>query len=105
MADVLVSPRIGGGNLPLKVFDYLAVGRPIIATDIPTHRMLLDEERAMLVAPEASALARGITAVLHDPERARRLGDAARAYAERHLGWMSFVQAVSQIYRAVGTNV
>ena len=42
MADVLVSPRSHGGNLPLKVFDYLAAGRPIVATDIPTHRAVLN---------------------------------------------------------------
>lgn len=105
MADVLVSPRITGANLPLKVFDYLAVGRPIIATDIPTHRALLDEERALLVAPDARSLARGIAAVLHDPARGRRLGDAARAYAEQHLGWTSFVRVVDEIYGAVGSRV
>src|SRR5690606_2486988 len=34
MADVLVSPRIYGDNLPLKVIEYLASERPIVATDI-----------------------------------------------------------------------
>ena len=85
MADVLVSPRAYGGNLPLKVFDYLAAGRPIVATDIPTHRTVLAEDRAVLVAPRTEALAEGILSVLGDPERARRLGTAARRYARRAL--------------------
>ena len=37
--------RAYGGNLPLKIFDYLAASRPIVATDIPTHRTVLSEER------------------------------------------------------------
>ena len=101
MADVLVSPRAYGGNLPLKVFDYLAAGRPIVATDIPTHRTVLAEDRAVLVAPRTEALAEGILSVLGDPERARCLGVAARRYAQTHLGWSRFVDSVETLYAEV----
>ena len=101
MADVLVSPRSHGGNLPLKVFDYLAAGRPIVATDIPTHRTVLNEQRAVLVPPHTRGLADGILSLLGDPERAARLGHAARAYAEEHLGWNSFVASLGQLYEEV----
>jgi glycosyltransferase involved in cell wall biosynthesis len=101
MADVLVSPRSNGGNLPLKVFDYLAAGRPIVATDIPTHRTVLNEQRAVLVPPHASGLAEGILSVLRDPEHAVRLGRAARTYAEERLGWNSFVASLGNLYEEV----
>jgi glycosyltransferase involved in cell wall biosynthesis len=101
LADVLVSPRAYGGNLPLKVFDYLAAGRPIVATDIPTHRTVLTDDRAVLVAPRTDALAEGILSVLGDPERAQRLGAAARRYAQTHLGWSRFVDSVESLYAEV----
>jgi glycosyltransferase involved in cell wall biosynthesis len=101
MADVLVSPRAYGGNLPLKIFDYLAAGRPIVATDIPTHRTVLTEDRAVLVAPRTDALAAGILALLQDELRAARLSRAARAYADEHLGWEPFVDSVAVIYDEV----
>jgi glycosyltransferase involved in cell wall biosynthesis len=101
LADVLVSARAYGGNLPLKIFDYLAASRPIVATDIPTHRTVLSEERAVLVAPRTDALAEGILGVLADPERARQLAAAGRQYAKTHLGWGRFVQAVSELYDEV----
>jgi glycosyltransferase involved in cell wall biosynthesis len=101
LADVLVSPRAYGGNLPLKVFDYLAAGRPIVATDIPTHRTVLAEDRAVLVAPETDALAQGILSVLADPARAERLGRAARRYARMHFGWSHFVGSVEAHYAEV----
>ncbi|MFL5495898.1 MAG: glycosyltransferase family 4 protein [Gemmatimonadales bacterium] len=101
MADVLVSPRAYGGNLPLKIFDYLAAGRPIVATDIPTHRTVLAEDRAVLVAPETEAIAQGILAVLGDRLRAQRLAGAARSYAQTHLGWNRFVDSVEALYAEV----
>jgi glycosyltransferase involved in cell wall biosynthesis len=101
MADVLVSPRAYGGNLPLKIFDYLAAGRPIVATDIPTHRTVLSEDRAVLVAPGTEAIAQGILAVLGDRLRAQRLAAAAKSYAQTHLGWNRFVDSVEALYAEV----
>jgi glycosyltransferase involved in cell wall biosynthesis len=101
LADVLVSPRAYGGNLPLKVFDYLAAGRPIVATDIPTHRTVLSDERAVLVAPGTDAIAGGILTVLGDPARAARLAAAARHYSQTHLGWSRFVESVETLYAEV----
>lgn len=98
MADVLVSPRAFGGNLPLKIFDYLAAGRPIVATDITTHRAVLTDQLAVLVQPRAAAIADGIVSLLLDATRRRALGVAARRYAVEHLGWNRFVQSVAEIY-------
>lgn len=102
LADVLVSPRAHGGNLPLKIFDYLAAGRPIVATDTPTHRTVLDETRAALVPQTAGEIARAVTTLLRDPDRAARLADAASDYVESFLGWKTFVQWVDDLYAQVG---
>jgi len=101
MATVVVSARTAGGNLPLKIFDYLAAGRPIVATDIAAHRAVLSAERAVLVAPEPVAVAAAIASLLADPERAARLGDRARAYAASTLGWPAFVTSVRELYGEV----
>lgn len=101
MADLLVSPRVYGDNLPLKVFDYLAAGRPIVATDLPSHRALLDESRAILVEPCAGGLAQGIISLLSDRRRAARLAIAAQAYAGSNLGWNRFHGAVRAVYEEV----
>jgi glycosyltransferase involved in cell wall biosynthesis len=98
MANVLVSPRSYGANLPLKVFDYLAAGRPIVATDVPAHRAVLDDTLARLTAPSSDALAGGIVELLRHPSRGAALAESGRAYAARHFGWQRFVQAVSAIY-------
>ena len=50
IADVLVSPRAYGDNIPLKIFDYVLSGKPIVATDIRAHRSILNDRTAQLVA-------------------------------------------------------
>lgn len=101
LADVVVSPRAHGDNLPLKIFDYLAAGKPIVATDIPAHRAALDESRALLIRAWSPDIAQAIVRLLREPELAARLGAAGRAHAEERFGWFTFVRSVGELYREV----
>ncbi len=104
LANVLVSPREHVQNLPLKIFDYLAAGRPIVAIDSPTTRTVLNDDRAVMVDPSSNDLGEAITLLLQDPERAKRLGEAARAYAEQNFGWNTFVDFISEVQVRVLRN-
>jgi glycosyltransferase involved in cell wall biosynthesis len=105
MADVLVSPREIGANVPLKIFDYLAAGKAIVASDIPAHSRVIDKRCAVLAPPTPEGLAAAIVGLLKDPSRAGDLGDAARSYADTTLGWYQFVQRIRGIYDPIGALV
>jgi glycosyltransferase involved in cell wall biosynthesis len=83
-ADVLLMPhaaRAASRYLsPLKLFEYLAAGRAIVASDLPaTREILTHEANALLVAPDdAPALAQAIARLAGDPVLRTRLGAAAR---------------------------
>lgn len=69
-ADVLVLPNSGLLTIskhytsPLKLFEYMAAKRPIIASDLPSLREVLNEKNAILVEPDnPHALAKAINAV------------------------------------------
>jgi glycosyltransferase involved in cell wall biosynthesis len=101
MADVLVSSRSYGENVPLKIFDYMASGKPIVATDIKAHRALLDADCAVLVDVSVQGLAAGISRALDDPGWAARLGERARQHSGRGAGGESFEQLVASVYGRV----
>ncbi len=89
-ADILVLPNPATAvsvryTSPLKLFEYLAMGRPIVASDLPAFReVLTDRQNAVLFEPgSAAALARAIRNVLDDAcpggrDRARRGRNGAR---------------------------
>lgn len=59
-ADFLLSPRLHGENVPLKLYTYMAAGKPLVATSIPSHTQILDESIAFMGEPTAA----GFTAAL-----------------------------------------
>src|SRR5262249_43686333 len=48
LADVVTSPRSHGDNTPFKIYTYLAAGKPLVATRLPTHTQLLHAPLARL---------------------------------------------------------
>jgi glycosyltransferase involved in cell wall biosynthesis len=91
-ADVLVLPNRATSvsanyTSPLKLFEYLAAGRPIVASDLPALREILrDRENAWLVPPDdPGALAAALDALARDKALAVRLAkgafDSAGAYS------------------------
>ncbi len=83
-ADALVLPnsaknRIGAKDTsPLKLFEYMAAGRPIVASDVPAIREILDGTTAELVKPDNSAaLALGIAAALQRTELSAKRAERA----------------------------
>jgi glycosyltransferase involved in cell wall biosynthesis len=98
LADILVSPRAYGDNVPLKIFDYMLSGTPIVATDIRGHRSLLSEETAVLVASTSEAIATAIVRLLKDPTFGARISRQALQVAGRSHDGKSFAEKVKALY-------
>jgi glycosyltransferase involved in cell wall biosynthesis len=83
LAHVLVSPRLHGTNTPLKIYEQLASGKPLVATRIWSHTQVLDERVCYLVDPSPESLANGIVEALDDLGRTSERVTSARALYER----------------------
>ena len=86
--------------LPLKLYQYLAAGRPIVAPDLPDIREVLDGDNALLVAPDR--LEDGVMALrrlLAGPDLSAKLAKAALQTAKRYT-WVSRGQRLLAILEA-----
>lgn len=92
--DVLLSPHVWKGDgtffgSPTKLFEYMALGRPIVASRLEQiGEILVDEVTAMLTEPgNPKSLAAGVARVLELPDRGAAIGLEARRQALAEHTW------------------
>ncbi|HWQ13422.1 MAG TPA: glycosyltransferase family 4 protein [Roseiflexaceae bacterium] len=100
--DVLAAPLAPSernrrtGVSPLKVFEYLALGRPVLASGLPDLEFIERERLGALFTPgDAADLARQLAALLDLPPAKRTaIGAHARAAAEERYSWERIMEGV-----------
>lgn len=97
-ADILVSPRTKGRNTPMKVYSYLHSGKPLLATDMPTHTQILDNKVAMLAAPSPQAYAEKMVELLADQNLRTTLGKAGEQLIEDQYSYNAFRKKLNQLF-------
>lgn len=86
---------------PMKVFEYLAAGRAILASDLPVLREVLNEGNAQLLPPEEfDAWEEALRRMRKYPDRRARLGEAARQDARRY----SWTERAKRALAGLGTR-
>jgi glycosyltransferase involved in cell wall biosynthesis len=90
--DVLVAPYPRMDNFyfsSLKIFEYMAAGKAIIASNIGQISAVLTHEKTALLVPpgDPMALRRALERLKDDPDLRRRLGDRARIEARTRHTW------------------
>jgi glycosyltransferase involved in cell wall biosynthesis len=97
--DVALQPRVVAYASPLKLFEYMAAGRAIVAPDQPNIREVLEDGETALLFDERKpgALWRAIIRLAADPGLRRRLGTAARdAVTARDLTWDANARRITE---------
>ncbi|RJQ31207.1 glycosyltransferase family 1 protein [Candidatus Parcubacteria bacterium] len=99
-ADAAVLPNSAQNDIskfytsPMKLFEYMAAKIPIVASDLPSVREILNENNSLLVKPDnPMALAAGIRTVLNDELLAQRFSDAAYCQVKSYT-WRKRVQSI-----------
>jgi len=90
-ADVLVLPNTARKNIskyytsPMKLFEYMASKRPIVATDIPSIREILNKTNAFIVSPDdPEAMAKGIIEAVQNDTKNKKIIQEAYSDVEFH---------------------
>jgi len=106
-ADICLAPlglndrNVTQGACPIKVLEYMASSRPLIASNMPIVRELLREDvDALLFSPnDPEDLARQALTLLHDFELSKRLSDSATERALTKFTWHAAQKKLIKVYR------
>jgi glycosyltransferase involved in cell wall biosynthesis len=106
-ADVLVLPNTAKEEAsrletsPVKLFEYLASGRPIVASDLPSLREVVSEKEVAFFKPDdAEDLARAVGETLQDAAGTAKRVAAASELAKKH-SWEARAQAITAFIKAL----
>lgn len=104
--DVLVLPLAdtlaNRARWPSKINDYLAVGRPVVATDSGDITEIITKHRVgMVVSHDPERFAEALLFILSNPEACREMGNNARKLAEGELSWSKSIDLLENFYEKV----
>ncbi|MBN4065387.1 glycosyltransferase [Desulfocapsa sp. AH-315-G09] len=97
-ADILVSPRTQGNNTPMKIYSYLDSGRVVLATKLPTHTQVMDEQISCLVEPDPEDMAKGIVSLAEDVELRETLAQNAQQRVQDEYSFPAFKRKLKLFY-------
>jgi glycosyltransferase involved in cell wall biosynthesis len=97
LADVLISPRVSGNNTPLKIYEQIASGIPLVATRIRSHTQVLTDDYAFLVEPEPEAMANGILEAMKSDAESKRKARNARELYQRSYSRQTYKHKIKQV--------
>lgn len=106
-ATISVSPltecgrNLKQGCCPLKIVESMAMGVPVLASDLPVVRELVEHNITgwLTRADRPSELARAIRVLLAHPHERHRIGETARQKAVQSLSWEKASESLREVYR------
>jgi glycosyltransferase involved in cell wall biosynthesis len=101
---VLNTPRSKKGiGSPLKVLEYMACGRPTVASSLPQVSEIIEDGRTGLLFPQGDwrALSSKLSILLENPNLARMLGENAYEVAKKDYSWLSFAHKLQELIREI----
>lgn len=104
-ADILVSPRVKGNNTPMKVYSYLHSGKPVIATELPTHVQVLNNRVSVLSPANPLAFSEGIRKLVNSKSLRDELGSAGKKMVEENHTESVFNKKVSGLYDWIASTI
>jgi glycosyltransferase involved in cell wall biosynthesis len=86
--------------LPTKIFEYMAAGLPVIASDFPLWRSIVEDVGCGLLVDPTSppAIARALRDLVADPARAEAMGERGRQAVLHRMNWSSEERALLDVY-------
>jgi glycosyltransferase involved in cell wall biosynthesis len=96
-----VSPRTTGDNTPMKIYELIAHGVPLVATRINSHTQVLSDDVCTLTGTAPEEIADGITWALANPELAQQKAQRAAAWYDERYSRRSYSEKLRRVLALV----
>ncbi len=101
LGDVAVAPKVSATEGSGKLLNYMAMGLPTVAFDVPVSREFLGEFGVYAEPGDAASLARALQSLLSDPQGAQAKGQALRKRAVENFSWANAGVKLMGIYQSL----
>jgi sugar transferase (PEP-CTERM/EpsH1 system associated) len=95
-AVCIVPLRIGGGTR-LKIYEAMAMGKPVVSTSIGAEGLPLLDGKDLLIADDAEQFANAVIRLLRDPDTGAKLGRHGRSVVSERFGWQRAATLFAEI--------
>ena len=99
-AALFVVPLRVGGGTRLKIYEALAMERPLVSTTIGAEGLPLEPGKHIKIGDDPGAFAQAVLTLLNNPAAADRMGRTSADYIREHFGWDAAAEAFSRIIAA-----
>jgi sugar transferase (PEP-CTERM/EpsH1 system associated) len=100
-AAVCVVPLRSGSGTRIKIFEAMAMGKPVVSTTMGAEGLPVSHGENIVLADDPTDFARQVVELMRDPQRRAQLGRSARRLVEENYGWPSVAARFDQIMQAV----
>jgi glycosyltransferase involved in cell wall biosynthesis len=85
---------------PIKLFEYMAAGVPVISSDFPLWREIVGKVGCgLLVDPmNDQSIARAISWIIDNPDEAQEMGEKGRRAVAKYFNWDAEVENLLELY-------
>lgn len=108
-ADICVAPEpsnpYNDRSTMIKITEYMAAGKPIVAFDLPEHRQTAGDAALYAPANDPTEMAKAIHALIDDPDKRAEMGRLGRSRIETGLAWSFQAEKLLAAYESLWQQV
>jgi len=96
---VMVVPLFSGSGMRIKIIEGMALGKPIVTTDIGTEGIPTENGKNILIANDADRFVDAINQLIHDRDLSNRIGKSAIGFIQEKFDNLSQAEALIEFYK------
>jgi glycosyltransferase involved in cell wall biosynthesis len=99
--SLMMLPLRFGGGVRIRMMEAAAMGTPVVSTSVGVAGMGLADGRECIIADSPQGMAHAVLLLLEEPHRARKVGENARAWAERTIAMTDYPERLETLLREI----